>query len=448
MRSKKSYIAQAALLAVTLVLAGCNGFIDNPGGQESVTDLPVGFSVYTLRPQQSKAGIPGEVTLTELQTGSMANTGFGVFAYHHNTHYDSHLAPDFMYNQQVTSSGANWAYNPVKYWPNTAGEMLSFFAYAPWVDVNEATGRVTDSSSDTGIMACSTHTATGDPLVSYVATPDLAKGVDLCWADATGLKDYGRPDVSEKVKLSFKHATAKLNVQIDAAVDATTVGTAVANSTKIYLRSITLKGFAMEGTLNLNSGAAADWTGVSTGNWLSHNAVTFYDGRLDGEEGISANESENPLGINPDLIQSKRFGVDLAKGINQFPKNVFKPDASLGDAAQLAQSMFVIPTGDPVSVQVEYDIETADELVTTLSDGYTPGISIPCKIKQTTITGLGALEAGKAYRLLLHVGLNSVKFDALVADWNIHDEEQDFMMVASIEVWLDGGELDVTEHQD
>ena len=68
--------------------------------------------------------------------------------------------------------------------------------------------------------------------------------------------------------------------------------------------------------------------------------------------------------------------------------------------------------------------------------------------KQTTITGLGSLEAGKAYRLLLHVGLNSVKFDALVADWNIHDEEQDFMMVASIEVWLDGGELDVTEHQD
>lgn len=448
MRSKKSYIAQAALLAVTLILAGCNGFTEPSDRQEPVEDLPVGFSVYTLRQQQTKAGTPGEVTITELQTGSLKDAGFGVFAYHNTSAYAGNLAPDFMYNQQVKYSSPSWGYNPVKYWPNNTGEMLSFFAYAPWVDVNEATGRVTDASSGTGIMALSSHTATGDPLVSYASTADLAKGVDLCWADAATLRDRTRPNVTDKVQMNFKHATAKLNVQIDAAVDATTVGTSVATYTKIYLRSITLKGFAMEGTLNLNSTGAADWTGVATGNWLSHNAVTFYDGRLDGEEGISANASENPLGINPDLIQSRRFGEDLAKGIDQNPKNVFTPDALLGDAAQLTQSMFVIPTGDPVSVQVEYDIETKDELPSTLSDGYTPGISIPCKIKQTTITGLGALQVGKAYRLLLHVGLNSVKFDALVADWNIHDEEQDFMMVASIEVWLDGGELGVTEHQD
>lgn len=446
MRSNKSYIARAALLAAALTLAGCSGLNEGPG-QEAKEDLPVGFSVYAMRQQQTKAGAAGEVTITGLQGST---SGFGVFAYHSNDVYDGRLTPDFMYNQQVLYGGGKWGYTPLKYWPNEEGEKLSFFAYAPWVDVNEATGRIKDATSESGIMGLSANTAAGDPQVSYVATTDLAKGVDLCWADATALKDKVRPTVTDKVQLNFSHATAKLNVQIDACVDATAPASSqeLDASTRIYVRSLTLKGFAMAGTLNLNSKTTPDWSGVAAGKWLSHDAVTFYDGRVDGEEGLSANGSETPVGINPALVQTGRFATDPAPGVVKTPVNFFKADASLDAAGQLAQSMFVIPTGDAVSVQIEYDIETADELVSTLSDGVTPGISIPCKIRQTTITGLDHLEAGKAYRLVLHVGMNSVKFDALVADWNVHDEEQDFMMVASIEVWLDGGIIPVTEKQE
>ena len=56
-----------------------------------------------------------------------------------------------MYNEQVTYTGTVWTYEPVKYWPNEYGDgatsddvdKVSFFAYAPWVDVTATTGTPT-----------------------------------------------------------------------------------------------------------------------------------------------------------------------------------------------------------------------------------------------------------------------------------------------------------------
>lgn len=128
-------------------------------------DAPINFDVYAQR-TTTRAGLPGGtttgtpnaygVTTATLQTGRHATAGFGVFAYFtDNGDYDANTStPNFMYNEQVTykaktgSALADWTYEPVKYWPNEYGDgaqsddldKLTFFAYAPWVDVTATTG--------------------------------------------------------------------------------------------------------------------------------------------------------------------------------------------------------------------------------------------------------------------------------------------------------------------
>ena len=71
-----------------------------------------------------------------------------------------------------------------------------------------------------------------------------------------------------------------------------------------------------------------------------------------------------------------------------------------------------------------YDIETTDpNLPTYISDRTTHGSSIENRIeKEITWTSGEAstkgLESGKKYQILLHLGMNSVKFEAAVSDWN------------------------------
>ena len=126
-------------------------------------EVPVNFDVYTQR-AVTRAGLAGGVTTgtpntygvttATLQTGRHKDAGFGVFAYFtNNGDYDANTStPNFMYNEQVTyyAAGtlAQWTYEPVKYWPNEFGDAaqsddldkVSFFAYAPYIDVNATTG--------------------------------------------------------------------------------------------------------------------------------------------------------------------------------------------------------------------------------------------------------------------------------------------------------------------
>ena len=127
-------------------------------------EVPVNFDVYAQR-AVTRAGLPGGVTTgtpntygvttSTLQTGRHKDAGFGVFAYFtNNGDYDANTStPNFMYNEQVTYTTAtgklaDWTYEPVKYWPNEFGDAaqsddldkVSFFAYAPWVNVTATTG--------------------------------------------------------------------------------------------------------------------------------------------------------------------------------------------------------------------------------------------------------------------------------------------------------------------
>ena len=231
--------------------------------------------------------------------------------------------------------------------------------------------------------------------------------------------DVVKPKLGDKIEFDFRHALSALNVQIDAAVDATTPGTAVDDNTRIYVRSVSFEGLATKGALNLNSTVAAGplWTDYSgTGIPLAE-VYTVYDGRRDGKEGVEGAEARNetPTGLNPVLIQSKPYGsAGLSVGVTKTAVNLF-------NSTTPGASVFVIPTNEPLKVTIVYDVETKDvKLSTLLSDGVTHGSTVENAISKTIQIGGSdfTLEAGKKYTVALHIGLTSVKFDATVSAWD------------------------------
>jgi len=148
--------------AAALALTACTSEDDilQTGQTKQVATQEVGFDVYVPgSTNQTRSGRPNVIT-----TGTMQETGFGVFAYQtDNEGYTASKAnPNFMWNQQVNwnNTASGWYYAPLKYWPNEttndsqstpAGmnnadspantDKLTLLAYAPWVSVNGTTGK-------------------------------------------------------------------------------------------------------------------------------------------------------------------------------------------------------------------------------------------------------------------------------------------------------------------
>lgn len=429
-------------------------------------DQALNFEVYTSR-AITRAGAPGNDDGTKgyygWKTADLQGTeGFGVFGYFTNDgDFDADKStPNFMYNQQVNYKSSKWTYEPVKYWPNEFGtgaesdevDKLSFFAYAPWVDVTVSTGvPVTPQDQEKNITQISKNTATGDPIVKYVVDTNPTTSVDLLWgvaADATSYTpingestamtpgccfvDLVKENVADAGKISwnFKHALARLNVQIIAVVDEATpaVGTTligtegdgtVDNKTNVWVRSIALSGFTMKAALNLHSDDVASVADAEP-NWKSYDGntelvyeenVTFYDGLKDGKElnednSINPQKNEKPTGLNP-IITAEDPTTDL-------PETAF---VNLwAGTADANAPIYVIPTNEQMDIRIVYDVETEDDaLAGTLSNGH-KGSSIENKIFKENV--FPAIEAGKAYQVKIYVGLTSVKFEAVVTDWD------------------------------
>lgn len=448
---KKSFLILAAAAGMFAACTNDEAVLEQPVAQQGQT--PVLFDAYAGR-SVTRAGSTTDIADAAALQG--ITDGFGVFAYYtNNSNYDDNVStPNFMYNQQVTYASSKWGYNPVKYWPNEYGtaavsdetDKLTFFAYAPYVEVVPSTGKI-DGDADLqtwGITGLTRNTAIGDPLVKYIVNFNAAKSVDLVWGtvdnatwnitNSGSAQDpalaVGKPWLNierpasaedQKIKFNFKHATSKLNVQIAYYADKndnSSSETILPAETKIYVRSITFKGFATKGALNLNN------TQPDVARWMSFNGtddletgetVTIYDGRKDGKEGVDGAIASNEkiTGLNNQIIQ----GDAVTTGVTKDLQNLFT-------GADETSPIYVIPTGDPVEVEIVYDVETMDDnLAGVLSDGKSRGSSVENRIKKT-ITWASAetvLKNGKAYTLKLYLGMNSVKFDADVTSWSAAD---------------------------
>ncbi len=421
------------LLALAAALVGCakdSEMADDSAkavknNTKTVAKQPVLFGAYINR-ATTRAGEPGVLVTSNADTSAgeinLQDTGFGVFAYYTDDDlYSSIYQPNFMYNTKV--SGAGWDYSPLRYWPNEFGsdassvgvDRLSFFAYAPHVDVTPSTGLVTGDNTY-GIVGLSRNAATGDPWVKYYASLDPSKQVDCCWGvDKTTGKpiiDLTKQGVSEKVEFAFNHALAALNVQIDAAIDQLNPGGTLDANTKIYVRSVTFEGFVTKGAFNLNTDKAT-WYDLAGANYIDGGSVTIFDGRTNGKEGQSESVNEAPLGLNPVIVQSQPYSGTPTAGVTPTAVNLFNASATA--------PLYVIPSGQPLNVTIVYDVETKNpDLTTKLSDGETYGTSVENKITKTIKLGEEnlKLEAGKLYTVNLHLGMTSVKFDATVSEWD------------------------------
>ena len=453
------------LAALAMMLSGCSEVQTDELAlpRQDAAESGVTFDAYTQRGIDTRSGYAGPLTTSE-GTDNLQTEGFGVFAYYtDNGEYSQRSTPNFMYNQKVAynSVAGVWDYTPVKYWPNEYGtdagsadmDKLSFFAYAPFVSAAPVTGRVDDATY--GITGFTRNTDPGDPCVRYIASFDAAKSVDLCWggvgtvADGTwpvvqdnGVRQFaaGLPWINverpasatgQRLKFLFKHALSQLNVQIDADPDivvpneTTQIGTLPDGSTvetggtktKVYVRSISFGGFAMKGMLNLNNQVSG------LPRWLDYDfadkgiegaTVTIHDGLRDGREGTGATSTnETVTGLNPALISDNG---NTTAGVTHELKNLFA-------SSSLTDPVYVIPTGDDLTVSITYDVETASEnLAGYLSDGVTHGYSAENTITKTVALSSGgalALAAGRKYTVKLHLGMNSLKFDASVGDWEV-----------------------------
>ena len=456
------------LLMAVVMLTSCaeSEAAADGGGSVVAHSVELTFDAYTSRASsaQTRAGFNGSINDAQLRMPATLGGGFGVFASHTDSRrFDEQSPMNLMYNQLVTYNSAyqKWQYTPVKYWPNEYGtsaqsgyrDKVSFFAYAPYVKVTPSTGTAIDGHIY-GITALSGNGKTGSPYVRYVSSFDADKSVDLCWAvcqqpswpvveggsaqainkGLAGLPwlDVERPaQTVQDLKFQFRHATAQLSVSIDTFADTYDTPASVGNTneTRIYVRSVTFTGLALRGVLSLNNTDSNQplWLGDKADCLLQNGEeLTVHDGRQDGREGFlmsDASALEAIQGLNPDIIQTAPWG-DLAQtaGVDGTERSLFRRwDSSAAKyvAAGVRDAICVIPTGDDFSVTICYDVETVSPaLPTYLADGVTHGTSIEnCITKTVSFGPASALEAGHRYELRLHLGLNSVKFDAEVHDW-------------------------------
>ena len=238
-----------------------------------------------------------------------------------------------------------------------------------------------------------------------------------------------KTNTTGKVQFDFKHALAKLNVQIDAFVDGIEANV-LADKTKIYVRKVTFEGFVTQGSFNLNAKAANPaWYDMAGSSYINGGSVTIYDGRTDGREAVSPADSEQPQGLNSTIIQDEKYYTtypttpngSVKTGVTNTAVNLFTEPGTGTTEEKKASPIYVIPSGQPLKVTIVYDVETdTEELPTYLSDGETHGTSVQNTITKTIKTSGSEdikLTAGKQYTIKLHLGMNSVKFDATVSSW-------------------------------
>ena len=148
-------------------------------------DNAIEFGTYLGRDAQTRASV--------LTTKTMATDGFGVFAYYTDqtkwADYTNKGKANFMDNLKVTSktNGATWTYSPIKYWPNNDGAMVTFLAYAPWVE-----GK----------------TITKNAEVDFKVENSIKAQTDLVWNTENHI-DAKKNKLNGNVNFKFNHALAR-----------------------------------------------------------------------------------------------------------------------------------------------------------------------------------------------------------------------------------------------
>lgn len=442
-------------------------------------DTAVNFSPYIGKVPESRAGAPGEITQTRLQT-----LGFGVFAQHTGdskwSSYTKTVPFNFMWNQKVEWDGdaTAWTYEPLKYWPNDnnpadkAGatgsqdhSYLQFFAYAPYVSATELPSTTEAKAAADGIVEMSTNDANTDASYIYYRTDkekpfDKEESVDLLWATAQNRYKYDSDDanddgrVSDKVNLVFKHTLAKLLVNVKTLVDRTAdysspaYPTDLDPNTRIFIESveITTPDYYSEGKLWLapdGDTPSWDYTGLdakkNTGFVFGKDAT----GKFRDDVKYSMRYEAPNVPVDASITDSNGDELDDATGLtlletaragfDDMEAGVLSTEQQL--SANYPVFMFPPSTNQSdVSITAVYHVVTFDPNLTLNDPKYYSDVT------NNITASLGSnlrFDPNKQYKILLSLGVTSAKFEvsvlaengewillsAVVKDWDEKTEE-------------------------
>ncbi len=343
------------------------------------------------------------------------------------------------------------------------------------------TNAVVASTTTNGIVAMSKNNETTDMQVKYSfgsGSANEKSAVDLLWG-LRGQKVYYETDganntvdpigtayntdltkqiVPEKVKFLFKHALSRVGgstssstspsgnqicgfkvvVDVDKNSDTPKVGQSSQTTyfstdfnndkTLVTIKEVKIRDqytysnepgstitantrsdFLTEGWFNIMKGT---WTSSESNSTTSPNGVTY---------SVVAKQTPGTgeYNLNPKIKEgtpSNSGGADWttsnsggAEGVELTAKNVFADEDVPG--------LLLIPGtgGNTIYITVDYLVRTADP---NLSTGYTEVEQVITN--KVTLDG-STLNPNKYYTLVMHLGLTSVKFEAVVADWATGD---------------------------
>lgn len=192
-----------------LLLASCVKVDPVPGPDDGDDRMEISFSTTT------------EATKGDMNQAGLEAGGWGLYGYYTGTNdysMPSQVQGVLFNHRQVRWDEDNsvWDYSytdPSKpdkkytkeYWPMSADEKVTFFAYAPYSEYSSA----------------ASLSNTDGPLITYIASTDLSAQKDLLWGTNTsGLphRNVNRTSYSGgSVDMHFRHAPAKIHFTINGA---------------------------------------------------------------------------------------------------------------------------------------------------------------------------------------------------------------------------------------
>lgn len=513
-RKKLKRLTYILTLALGILSAGCADSHEDLEVKKLVASqpVPVAFDTYVLQNADTRllsvAPLPAMGATGSIESVErLRQVGFGVFAtYTNGSHWStaSH-EPNYMYDQKVEYVAGKWTYAPVKYWPNETTsdihgatsdhtDYVSFFAYAPYVDYSAgatfgADNQITPmdrSQTHWGVVKMSdnySNLADG-PYIYYAPASVSTNSVDLLWAVAEdgGYKyqpvnhtsdlevqegmpflNMIKPAVNRPIKFLFKHATARLGVNVKADVDlwddakvyTDALKDAAKNNTAITVDELRITGnFPSSAQLQLNnttpgvplwvnptydvlSSVDPNTGNVTTTQLNTHTYVldeqsiaksmrtpdyVYINNNVSNELSddfkaqIGANSLLNATTPKPLLVQTKPVtSTEVRDDANSTSAQLSANELSANEEPTY---LMVIPNpNDPnvtnLHVSITYSITSLDDHLMPTKNGY-------FRLTQTVEgdVSIPKIEAGKAYTLQCSIGLNTVLLEVNTYEWS------------------------------
>ena len=342
-------------------------------------ETPVAFSNYAPRSLTKADG-------TLVNSGALpAGSEIGIYGYSDGTNNLADNAgtikPTFMDNAHVTYSGVTsataTATDPVRYWPKTTTNILSFYGYYPYNNA-AITSKPSSANAGLGTFGFTQPAAVAnmvDFMVSNVANDQYY------WATGDEANANGVKATDGIVPLTFNHMLSKVNFKFSHNVT-------LATGDKIVVTSVSVAKVNTKGTLTPSyTAGAAGSLGTTTFSW-----------------GSTAN---TPATITIPIYDEGDGGQLMVKDTPKIN------NGSDGTAKSADTDFLFIPQsiGDDVVITINYDI---------IQGGNTTHNVAEKKLNVIEFGGsaLTAWEINKFYTYSFIIGLHEIKFTGNVVAWD------------------------------